>query len=103
MLRAPDAPSAPGVAKSLYSSRPAQNNPNKPHIAMKKTDLEKFKAKKLDIRKSQEATPDRFGAASIDKGRHAPSANSLLGKLLSKAADKPAGPAKKAPARKKKA
>ena len=56
---------------------------------MKKTDLEKFKAKKLDIRLSQEQTAARAGAAQEARRKRATApGNSLVGKLLQQALGK---------------
>ena len=57
---------------------------------MKKTDLEKLKGKKLDIRKSQEPTLQRFGNASTAARRadRLKDAGSLLNRLLGQVSDK---------------
>jgi hypothetical protein len=50
---------------------------------MKKTDLEKFKAKKLDIRLAQEQSTQRGAAAQAAHQKRAVApGNSLVGKLL---------------------
>lgn len=57
-------------------------------MTQKKTDLEKLKGKKLDIRHSQDQAANRFGAGSAAQARRSAAAGQgagLIGKLLKQA------------------